>query len=432
MNTKKGFALVFALIIALIITAITISITSIASNDLSLARRTTDSTRAYYLAEAGIARKFAELRADTAGHDADINNTTVTISAGNTGSFSVDVTQVGWGVFPTYTLASTGTYEGVSKTLILTARQITIARYIYLTNLESRGGSNIWFISGDIVRGPLHTNDQINIYRDPVFEGPVSTVSSYLNYYNGPPPQDNPDFQSTLTLGAPRIQLPATAEIITGIKAAAQQADGAYFIGNTSITLISNGTVSITNDGRYQTGVVNAGKKWTNHNMPLPANGAFFVNNGNIDMSGILAGQLTISTNRSINITGSVLYNNDPRTDPNSTDMLGIVSQNNVIVDSAAPNDLEIDGYILALNNSFYVENYDSGLKGTLTLYGGITQVERGAVGTFNARTGQRSSGYMKDYNYDERFQNVAPAYFPPARDANGRIMYLKTAWQEL
>ena len=437
MKTKKGFALVFTLIIASIITAIIIGLTAIASGDLSLARRTTDNMRAYYLAEAGLARKFAEIREDTANHASNIPPTDINISPGNPGRFGVAVAQVGAGAFPTFTLTSTGTYpinNGVSKTVILTVRQITIARYIYLTNLETRGGSNIWFIGGDIIRGPLHTNGRINVYADPTFEGPVSSVSSSINYYHGPPPLDNPDFQAALTLGAPRIQLPVTGDIITSISDAAKDTSGGglFFKGATATTFISNGTVNITNDGRFLTGVANAGQNWTNHNVPLPVNGALFVNDGNIDISGILAGHLTVATNRSINVVGSILYNSDPRTNPNSTDMLGLVSQNNVIVDSAAPNDLEIDAYILALNTSFYVENWTSGLKGTLTLYGGITQVERGAVGTFDVNTGQRLSGYRKDYNYDERFEDIAPAYFPPARDANGRILYLKTFWQEL
>ena len=428
-TTKKGFALVFTLIIAVIMMAIIISLTSIASGDLSLARRTTNTVRAYYLAEAGLARKFAELRS---GNLSNINNAVINISIGNPGSFSINVNQVGAGVFPTYNLTSTGTYKGVSKTIVLTVRQITIARYIYLTNSELRGGSSIWFIGGDIVRGPMHTNGQINIYRDPTFEGPVSSVSTSINYYNGPPPLDNPDFQETLTLGAPRIQLPVTTDIINSIRDNARQAGGLYFAGITTATLISNGSVNITNDGRGLINVANAGQNWTNHNVPLPANSALFVNNGNVNMSGILAGQLTVGTDRNVNIVGNLLYNADPRTNPTSTDMLGVVSQNNVVIASSAPYNLEIDAYILALNNSFYLENYTSGLKGTLTLYGGITQVERGAVGTFNARTGQRASGYMKDYNYDGRFQDVAPAYFPPARDANGRLMYLKTLWQEL
>ena len=429
MKTSKGFALIFTLIIAIIIIIVITSLAIIASGDLTLATRATNGIRAYYLAEAGLSRKFAELRGGSA---ISIPTTIINLSPGNPGSFAVAVNQTGGGVFPTYTLASTGIYKNASKTLILTVRQISYSRYIYLTNLESRSGTNIWFIGGDIVRGPLHTNDQLNIFNDPTFEGPVSSVSDSINYYHGPPPLDNPDFQESLTLGAPKIKLPTSADILNGIKTAAQQSGGVYLTGNSTVTLLSNGTMNVTNDGRGLTGVVNAGQNWTNHNVPLPQNNSLYVNNGNLNISGILAGQLTVGTNNNIYIVGDLLYNSDPRTNPSSTDMMGIVSQNNVIIDSAAPYNLEIDGYIIALNTSFSMENYASLMKGTLILYGGITQVERGAVGTFNANTGHKASGYTKDYNYDERFQNVAPAYFPPARDANNRIVYTKTLWQEL
>jgi hypothetical protein len=419
MKTSKGFALIFTLIITLIIIIVITSLSLIASGELTLAVRTTNNIRAYYLAEAGLARKFAELRGGSA---TGIPTTTVTLSTGNTGSFVVAVNQTGGGVFPTYTLTSTGTYKTVNKTLILTVRQISYSRYIYLTNLESRSGTPIWFISGDIVRGPLHTNGQLNIFNDPTFEGPVSSVSSSINYYHGPPPLDNPDFQESLTLGAPNIKLPTSADILDGLKTAAQQSNGLYLTGNSTITLLSNRTMNVTNSALH----------WNNHNVPVPQNGALYVNNGDMNISGILSGQLTVGTNNNIYITGNLLYANDPRTNPSSTDIMGIVSQNNVIIDSGAPYNLEIDGYIVALNTSFSLENYASGMKGTLVLYGGVTQVERGAVGTANANTGQKASGYTKDYNYDERFQNVAPAYFPPARDANGRIVYTKTLWQEL
>lgn len=418
-GAKKGFALVFTLVILLIIIAIIASFIVIALGDLSLANRMANTTRAYYLAEAGLSRKFAELRG---GSISNISGS-ITLSTGNTGNYSVTVTQTGGGAFPTYVLTSTGTYRNASKRLQLTVRQVSYSRYIYLTDTETRSGSRIWFIGVDIIRGPLHTNGQLNIVDNPTFEGPVSTVSSSINYYHGPPPLDNPDFRESLTLGAPRIQLPEASYILTGINEAANNG-GLYLTGNTTITFLSNGTMNVTNTAM----------SWSNQNMSLPANGAIFVNNGNINLSGILAGQVTVGnqgSGKNIYILNNILYANDPRTDPSSTDMLGIVSGNNVIISSSAPNNLEIDGYILALNKSFYLENYASGMKGTLTLFGGITQDERGPVGTFNSSTGQKASGYTKDYVYDERFQNTAPAYFPPARDADGRIVYLKTLWAE-
>jgi len=148
-------------------------------------------------------------------------------------------------------------------------------------------------------------------------------------------------------------------------------------------------------------------------------------------VSGIVNGNVTVGATNNIFITNNVLYNNDPRTNPSSTDMLGLVAQNYVYVASSAPTNLEVDAYIVALNESFEVYNYDSALKGTLSLYGGVTQTVRGAVGTFNATTGDRVSGYVKNYQYDPRLEMTAPVCFPPARDANNRIVYLKVLWAE-
>lgn len=417
MADKKGFALIFALILGSIIVAIIVSLAVIASGDLTMAGRTTNSTRAYYLAEAGLAKKYIDIRN---GNFGNINGT-ITYTGANSGTFTASVTQTAGGLFPTYDILATGTYKNVSKTIKLTVCQFSYSRYIYLTDRETRSGTRIWFIGVDVIRGPLHTNGQLNIIDDPTFEGPVSSVNTAINYYHGPPPADNPDFQESLTLGAPNISLPTATDIMNNIRTAAQQSEGLYLTGNSRVTLLSNGTMNVTNSA----------KDWNNHNMPLPANGALFVNSGYIEISGILSGVLTVGTTNNIYITNNLLYANDPRTDPASNDVLGLVSQNNVIIDSTAPYNLEIDAYIIAVNTSFYLENYTYGLRGTLTLYGGVTQVERGAVGTFNVSTGQKASGYTKDYNYDDRFEDFAPAFFPPARDTSGRIVYLKSLWVE-
>ena len=129
----------------------------------------------------------------------------------------------------------------------------------------------------------------------------------------------------------------------------------------------------------------------------------------------------------------NTLYNSDPRTNHSSNDLLGLVSKNNVHVDQNAPYDMEIDAYIMALNRSFGVDNYDSiPVKGTLTVYGGITQLYRSGVGTFNPNNNQKTSGYTKNYDYDTRLANIAPPHFPAMKDQTGRVMYKKVRWSEI
>jgi len=80
----------------------------------------------------------------------------------------------------------------------------------------------------------------------------------------------------------------------------------------------------------------------------------------------------------------------------------------------------------MALNTSFTVANYQVGPpKGTLNVYGGLIQARRGAVGTFSGTTGQKLSGYSKDYQYDMRFSNLAPPFFPTTG------AYQQVLWQD-
>ena len=74
----------------------------------------------------------------------------------------------------------------------------------------------------------------------------------------------------------------------------------------------------------------------------------------------------------------------------------------------------QIDAAILAIDHSFIVDHYDCGSSlGTLTVNGAIAQKFRGAVGT----TG--GTGYIKDYNYDDRLRyQEPPHFFDPVQSA--------------
>ena len=75
---------------------------------------------------------------------------------------------------------------------------------------------------------------------------------------------------------------------------------------------------------------------------------------------------------------------------------------------------LTIDAALLAIDHSFIVDHYDcGGSLGTLTVNGAISQKFRGAVGT----TG--GTGYIKDYNYDDRLRyQEPPHFFDPVQSA--------------
>ena len=82
--------------------------------------------------------------------------------------------------------------------------------------------------------------------------------------------------------------------------------------------------------------------------------------------------------------------------------------------------DPTIDAAILSVTHSFIVDNYNCGAPlGTLTVNGVIAQNYRGPVAT--GGTGI-STGYAKDYVYDERLQSLSPPYFLNPVDAGWQV----------
>lgn len=378
------------------------------------------------IAEAGLDKALNWLRAQGTPPGSSTNPWGGVQNLGNPliGSYSVaitDITPAGLPGTKRYRIASTGTVAGIpSRTLTNYVQTDNYARYIWFTDTESFGGTNVWFWDQDHLNGPTHTNGHFNIKGNPLFEGEVRSVDDYIRYYNNGnninsanlsnPPYDLPDFESTVTLGADATNMPTQA---LNLRTASTAAGGLRLTGNTTVVLNSNGTMNVTNSG----------KGWNNKNMALPANGALFVNNGTLTISGTLSGRLTAGASRDINIPNNIVYASDPRINPASTDTLGLISEEDVMISSSAPNNLEIDASIMALNTSFMLNNWWIGpAKGTLSIFGGIIQDQRGPVGTFRGTT--KVSGYSKNYNYDQRLLNSPPPFVPTTGD------YITLSWE--
>jgi hypothetical protein len=79
-----------------------------------------------------------------------------------------------------------------------------------------------------------------------------------------------------------------------------------------------------------------------------------------------------------------------------------------------ASGKITIDAAILALNQSFGINNYASGSGiGKIDLYGSLQQEARGAVGTFSGNN--IVSGFSKYYTWDPRLELIAPpSYLNP------------------
>jgi len=315
---------------------------------------------------------------------------------------------------------------------------------LYTASTPDRRCTEISFTDGENIKGPFHTNDEILICGDPTFgeraddqiemSGPGVNQSGN-GWRSCSSRSSQPNFVGALRPRSPVLQLPLSNSKLKTI------ADPAYrFTGETTIELTGS-TLKVNG----------VSKAW-------PANGVIYVDQAgtgcrpynlydayenytgrnqcaNVALKGNYNKDLTIAAAKDIIFTGDVTR------DTGSSAMLGVVANQfariyHPVKDmdeedgdcnewtaganaDGAPygggvgTNRRIDAAILSLTHVFVVDHYFCGTpRGQLTVNGGIAQKFRGAVGTFNASTGNTASGYQKNYIYDRRLRNREPPHF--------------------
>ena len=423
MKNRKGFILIFAYAVVSVIVILVAAYVARSINEMRTSVREKDSASALYAAEAGIDVAFDWLKSQPTppAGTAAFNVTGGTALATGTYTVIIDPDDSNPTSFTKrYKITATGLCNDSTRKVSLEVVQDNFSRHVWFTDSETFNGASVWFITNDSLNGPVHTNGSFNISGDPWFGDETSESGSTINYMHGGPPNDNPTFVEGISFNVEPTNMPTRA---TSLRAAAATSSGMRLYGNTSIVLNSNGTMNVTN----------ATAGYNNTNMALPANGALFVENkivnrrlseyGNVTVRGTLNGRLSIGANNNINIAGNVTYNNSA-----STDMLGLIAERDLIINQGAcanGGDLTIQASMMAMSDSFYLENWNTSMKGTLNVLGGIIQKERGAVGTFNTSTNSKASGFTKSYVYDERLRTTPPPFFPTTED------FIPVSWRE-
>lgn len=298
--------------------------------------------------------------------------------------------------------------------------------------------TEIQFVSGDFIEGPLHTNDDILVCGSPTFGRTEqdSIEVSGSGWRQGC--WGTPRIQGTWKPYSPVLTPPPSS---TSLK---QIVDPAYlFRGTTTITL-QGGQMTVTN----------ANLTPATQSVALPSNGVVYVDHDPVAGCAVSAYQplapysdpagcavtyvrgdysedLTIASSKDIVVTGDVSRVGDK--------MLGLIADNFVrvyhptrpdpyndddptdCVENGGPRNISIEAAILALNHSFTVDGYFCGSPlGTLTVRGTIAQKFRGPVGRGSGST--ITSGYYKDYEYDDRLRLREPPHFIDPVQASWRI----------
>ena len=365
----------------------------------------------------------------------------------------------------TFRIEASGKSNGIVRTVVATFKQPRFLNFVYYTDYEDLdpavlspeptdcavhyptprpGCTTIVFVPGDVVNGPFHSEDELAICssggQGPVFGRPgyndaIETPGVYApSGCPNPPTYTVNNSSGKINTTAQSLLPPSTDSLL----ASSAQGNGYVYTGRTTIVLNPSGTtMTVTNTNPANHGPVGT-------SVGYPTNGVIYVktvpngspgcpaytpgtantlystdtNCGNAYVSGYYTQPLTIGTDNDIIINGNITTTTvgGNGTAPTGRQLLGLVANDFVRVWHPCPaingqpgplTNPYIYAAILAVNHSFIVDNYTCGAAlGNLTVYGAIAQLFRGTVGTVGG------SGYLKNYNYDDRLAYSEPPYF--------------------
>jgi len=444
--TQCGMVLPYALFVTVLILILGLAFLQTSATESLVATRNVQRLQANAAAEYGIAR--ARAMADSqfgvwfamtyngsplnwatspyySGHSICNLFTNQTVPFFSTATYSVVIEDLTGDVVTsgTYRIHGYGTVGTYTRQVSLDSQALTFASFGWLTNSEN----GVWFRTGDWLSGLIWTNGQFNIDGNPSFNGPVYSGSGTINYMNGGPPNDNPTFADGITYNAGNINI--SSLISGGQITAIQNAANSGGISEPSnsgrgytLTFNPAGTFTLVKNG---VGGMHPVAPVTLYNNAAIStiNGAFYFQDP-VQVSGTIDGQVTVATSsgNDIDITGNLVYSYPAtpasmfvagfnQSDPLLTSKCALISGGNLVIDqtwSGGWTDMYVTAVCASVTGSFENQYYTNSPQKTLHLYGGITQMTRGAVGTVSG------TGFLKDYLYDTRFMTSPPPFLPP------------------
>jgi hypothetical protein len=310
----------------------------------------------------------------------------------------------------------------------------------------------ISFVNGDNIKGPMHTNDAFVICEKPTL-GRSSSDPIEVSYPKSPGwfstseiphsgsscSGSKTNFKGTFQINVPALIPPESNSSLATIAEPSFRFSGEIKVclEGTKLSVYRGKSCSGT---RLYTGafpgngtIYDANETCSAEYTPFNVSYTATTGCGNVYLEGTYAKPLTIAAANDV-----VIMNNVTKTTEEG--MLGLIANNFIRVyhpgelvhpkkctgsgknEHCEPNleitecianatgsvtNIKIEAALLALQHSFIVDNYQCGAQlGTLTVKGAIAQKYRGAVGT----TG--NSGYLKNYEYDERLKTTEPPNF--------------------
>jgi hypothetical protein len=294
-------------------------------------------------------------------------------------------------------------YLGYKDTVAIVWGTSRFSRFAYYSQNE---GGNIQWVTGDTVDGPFHTQSQMQVSGNPVFQGKATTLGGVKT--NSGKAKFNGGYQSPVD-----IKMPADFGTLV---AAAQKPNGRYLSGmDVTMTFHADSTITIKRGAKPDTVV-----KLSTY---CP-NGAMVISGGNLRVKGVFTGLLTIAVLKGgvsgkgfMYFDSSVAYKHPPSlTDSTSTDLLGLCADTSLVIADSADTGhydgkgIDIQAALYSRTGGLTAQNYDQApARGYIRLVGGLSAGQRQAVGQMTTPI----HGYYKSYRYDGRLMTASPPYFP-------------------
>jgi len=377
----------------------------------------------------------------------------------------------------TFRIESTG-YAGSNKRSIVATFQVKgFLDYVYFTRYEDEDptldganvsecsqereerlesgascGPTIEFAPEDNVRGPMHTDDAAAVCGGVEFgrkkrleEGNPDLVEIYggpyavcggtpiYNTKSGEPekgeilvpPEEDTSLEAYVESGY-QFEGVTTLEL----EGKSVWVTNAHFEGGkrTSIPLPKNGLIYVRSSSHPA-----CTYKYNQEEADTPSEIAEEVPCGTAYVKGNYAESLTIGAEKEVVVRGSITptgvtppaTGEVPKSELPGTATLGLIATKFVrmyhpcegVGHEEGIKDPWVDAAILSTSHSFLVDNYQCGSQlGHLNTDGAIAQNFRGIVGLVGR------SGYLKNYNYDERLATDEPPYFLAPLKAGWKI----------
>jgi hypothetical protein len=332
--------------------------------------------------------------------------------------------------------------------------------------------SNIQWGAGDVVNGPLHSNDALQVNGATQFKGETTTAwpaaqgkdgltnstKTWWGTQTAPLPVNPPLYDTVLTLPTSNDKVRAAVSPDVDGDSSTPPGSGCYYTGATRIILqgttmkvLSPATVRSDIPARCYnrstpgveqtvnippviyvdqatttctlgaTGYPLVGETYTAGTATATSWGKspnYNCARGTVYIKGTSNVALTVAAKNDVVIAGNLSVAD---IGSSSTQVMGLIAENYIWVShpiSSGNNMLSssqqvntINSGILALTRSFVVQNWDAGSPlGTLNVTGAIAQKFRGAVGTSSG--GTAVTGYLKNYIYDNRLAVLQPPSF--------------------